>query len=47
MQQIFAVQQHQQQTDQERAGNVNQEGGEWKSAVVIFIDSKGRQVADQ
>ena len=47
MQQIFPVEQHQHQPDDERACNINKERGKRKPPVVMFIDPQTSKITGQ
>jgi len=47
MQQILTIKQDQQQSDDERAGHIDEKSRERKAARILFIDGQRHQIAQQ
>ncbi len=47
MQQVFAVEQDQQEADEKRSGDINEKCRGRKSSIVMFVNSNGNKVTDQ
>ena len=47
MQQVFAIEKHREQPNQERACNIDQKRRERKSAIIMFVDPESDQITGQ
>lgn len=47
MQQVFPIEKHREQSNNERACNINQKRGQRKPPVVMFVNAEGRQITGQ